>query len=575
MTSIPPNVCASRRLWAAIALLILALAGCGGPSTPQMMPTAIPLVETLPPTDIPAPLSPTITPTAPPAIVLSGAAEVSVACESNTLRVALAPDGEPVGAASRIAAVEDDLYLVLDGNLYRVSQQGVDSGTADLEPALLRGERVADRLVQEIVDLAYRPGDGEMFLLDKAGHIYGYDIASGVTRLRYRVTPEAIVDLTEQLVAVAVGPRGQPVVLDTVFGRLWTPDGSDSLDMVAEAPALTDGVDFDLADGEFYVLRRDESIVAVGGATGSRGWLFDEERGLGLSLKASRHLGVDSLVIVDAVHREVSTLLVGDRTGAGGSRVLTRHVFAMPGIGLLRDAVFAGGRLYALADGDLYVFPGPASGTQTARCAPPGESSFARPQLYGVDVLAAMRGWSFPIEGGTLPVWPRVYPGASRIYRVGVHRGLDIYYWDGPEGYGEGWPVLAASDGEVVLATTAYTPLTADEYDQLVAGSIANGGTPPDALFRFGGRQVGIEHGGGIRTVYEHLEEVDSAVRAGEGVRAEQVIGTVGATGTEGEARPDVSAPHLHLEIWIGDRYLGEGITIRETMWWFEQIFGG
>lgn len=574
MITSAPNHHSSRSL-AVLALLALVLVGCGGPSTPQIMPTAMLSVETLGPTDTPAPPQPTVTPTAPPAIVLSGTAEVSIACETNTLQIELTPGGEQIGAASRIAAVEDHLYLVLDGSLYRAARDSVDGGTPELEAVLTRGESVADRVVQEIVDLAYRDGDGEVFVLDKAGHVYGYDLASSETRLRYRATPDEEVELTEELVALTVGPRGQPVVLDTVFGRLWTTENADTLAAVAEAPALTDGVDLDLADGEFYVLRRDESIVAVGGAAGSRGWQIDEERELGLALKASQHLGVDTLVIIDGVRREVTTLLVDGGGQVDGGRVLTRHVFDLPGIGLLRDAVFAGGRLYALADAHLFVFPGPAASTDIPRCAPPGDAGFARSLLYGEDVLAVLRGWSFPIEGATLPVWPRVYPGASRIYRLGVHRGLDIYYWDGPEGYGEGWPVQAASDGEVSLATTSYTPLSAEEYDQLVAASISNGGTLPDALYRFGGKQVGIEHGDGIRTVYAHLDEIDGTIRLGEGVRAGQVVGTVGVTGTEGEPRPDVAAPHLHVEIWIGDRYLGEGITIRETMWWFEQIFGG
>jgi murein DD-endopeptidase MepM/ murein hydrolase activator NlpD len=55
------------------------------------------------------------------------------------------------------------------------------------------------------------------------------------------------------------------------------------------------------------------------------------------------------------------------------------------------------------------------------------------------------------------------------------------------------------------------------------------------------GRVVWLDHGGSVLTVYAHLSEV--GVEAGEHVGARHVIGLSGESG-------DVTAPHLHFEIW-------------------------
>lgn len=59
------------------------------------------------------------------------------------------------------------------------------------------------------------------------------------------------------------------------------------------------------------------------------------------------------------------------------------------------------------------------------------------------------------------------------------------------------------------------------------------------------GRVVWIDHRRGAMTVYAHLSEVQ--VRTGERVDHRQILGLSGATG-------DVTAPHLHFEVWKGGR---------------------
>lgn len=59
------------------------------------------------------------------------------------------------------------------------------------------------------------------------------------------------------------------------------------------------------------------------------------------------------------------------------------------------------------------------------------------------------------------------------------------------------------------------------------------------------GQVIWLEHRGGALSVYAHLSEI--SVRTGDPVGRRQVIGRSGATG-------NVTAPHLHFELWKGGR---------------------
>jgi len=101
----------------------------------------------------------------------------------------------------------------------------------------------------------------------------------------------------------------------------------------------------------------------------------------------------------------------------------------------------------------------------------------------------------------------RVFNGQPRE----PHGGVDL---SAPEGT----PVLAAERGRIAIA--------ADHY--------------------FSGNSVFIDHGGGLITMYFHLDRI--VVRDGEAVERGQAIGTVGSTGR-------VTGPHLHFGVrWHGAR---------------------
>ncbi|MGQ9572965.1 MAG: M23 family metallopeptidase [Dehalococcoidia bacterium] len=186
---------------------------------------------------------------------------------------------------------------------------------------------------------------------------------------------------------------------------------------------------------------------------------------------------------------------------------------------------------------------------------------------------AVIHSFRFPIEGACLPDEEVLMPNAPREYRAGVHEGVDFYDGRCCVPVERGAPVLAAKTGVVIRIDHDYQDITAEEMDVLLNSSLEQGHTDPAVLDRLRGRQVWLDHGNGIVTRYAHLLAVEAGITKGMVVRAGQVVGYVGNSGTpEGVSDPNLEN-HLHFEIRVGDGYLGQGLPLAETRRLWERAF--
>ncbi len=165
-----------------------------------------------------------------------------------------------------------------------------------------------------------------------------------------------------------------------------------------------------------------------------------------------------------------------------------------------------------------------------------------------------LHGFIYPIDGACLPHGDQLMPNAPRDYRNGTHEGIDFYGSDNCVPITLGTPVVAAKAGQVVRVDAAYQDLTAAQLSALLQDPNA-----PGVLDAFRGRQVWIDHGGGVVTRYCHLSAIATGLAVGDSVSAGEVIAYVGESGTPESVTNPGTEYHLHFELRVGDSYLGQG----------------
>jgi murein DD-endopeptidase MepM/ murein hydrolase activator NlpD len=201
----------------------------------------------------------------------------------------------------------------------------------------------------------------------------------------------------------------------------------------------------------------------------------------------------------------------------------------------------------------------------------PGDSETpdASPEPTEADLLT---GFAFPIPGACLPVEDTLMPGAPREYRNGIHEGVDFYDIDNCAIIGLDTEVLAAKPGTVVRADWDYVAITADEIAELEAEALENGSTNEiEDVFR--GRQVWIDHGGGVVTRYAHLNGIADGVEVGKRVNQGELIAYVGDSGTPESVTAPGTEMHLHFELRVGGSYLGAGLDPAKVRELYIQAF--
>jgi murein DD-endopeptidase MepM/ murein hydrolase activator NlpD len=421
----------------------------------------------------------------------------------------------------------------------------------------------------QIGELIALTTDGNrLFLLDKRGDVYGYDPASGQWSLerpidQRRVSPNPVFPALAAF-------DGRIYLLDTGYRQIWRHPYGDG---VRESYLPEEGVP-DLArgiglgvDGDVYVLLREGQDGPAGllrflGASAAPDPAFAAtlERPTFLYLAPN---GGDVILVID---RDGHRLQALERSSA---RPLAVLAFADESVEM-RGAFLWEGRLYLSTPGALYVYPGY------------GETYFIRgaegplPEERPDDLrrLSALGPFIPPIAGlKYLPERDSLLPGSPRVYRFGIHQGLDLYGGTAGVEIPYGTPVLAVAAGRVIRADHGYQEMTLDEWEALVAECVRLHRTPPEILDRLRGRQVWIDHGDGLVTRYVHLAGIPDEVISGTLVQQGQVIGYAGNSGTSEGAEGSQRGTHLHFEVVVDGSYLGKWLSLWEVRRLLERLF--
>ena len=235
------------------------------------------------------------------------------------------------------------------------------------------------------------------------------------------------------------------------------------------------------------------------------------------------------------------------------------------------------GAVLAACDDSGSPTPGTATSTAGAGAKatrPPPATSVASPAPSATAAPTVtpasdpLTGFSFPLSGGCLPKGDQLMPNSPRPYRNGIHEGVDFYEVDNCTRIGLGTEVAAAKPGRVVRADVAFVEMTLQE----LAANLANPNTDA-ALDRFRGRQVWVQHEGGIITRYAHMSGVAPGIAVGSAVLGGQIVGYVGESGTPSSITNPGNEYHLHFEVRVGEGYLGKGLPPAEVRRLYQSLF--
>jgi murein DD-endopeptidase MepM/ murein hydrolase activator NlpD len=530
-----------------VAWLLVALAFVIGCTSEDLTPTLTPTSTSRPtstatPTSTPTPTCTPIIPT--PTIQMTGTIFLD---EENATIYRYAPGTfiHPL----RMVVLNGTAYLVDRGLLISVDLEDPGSWRI-VKPS---GNAVEGVPIKELGDLAL--SGKSLLLLDRSGDVYRYFPEDGRWSMeRLATMPSA---QPRQYLASVASYEDDFYLLDINLGQIWRHQGEKG-EVVAQELGLEEAIDL-AVDEDLYLLIQEGSQARLVKLSGSAYEVVHNFDPPGLVAPTLLFVRGDYLYVIDDYRR---LLLLDKESGE-----MVRQYYLRGG-GEIQVLYAEGDRLYLAGRDAIYAYPGV---TTPAWERSPAEA--VAPFLpHDPQILKALPSFVFPIEGMRLPDRAFLLPGAPRLYRYGVHEGMDLYLGR-EEAVTEDTPLLAVADGVVIRADDEYTEPTAEEMEEMLAEAQEAHYTPPEILERLRGRQVWLDLGGGIVVRYCHLSRITEGLEVGQKVKQGTIIGYAGNSGTpQAQVGPEVGV-HLHLEVRFGDGYLGQYLRPSEVKEWLPRIF--
>lgn len=469
---------------------------------------------------------------------------------------------------SAVLAVKDDL-LFLSPRCLWICPDGIASLKNGVELTLKKidpPKSFGNVKIQEFNNFAACPARASIIVLDKSGDLYEYSPASNKWQLFRSNLPFLQGQPDPEFIDLAV--TGKTVMLlDPERNQIWqTPGGAAKMNRFLEdtlpwkiKPGDTyvgDGLSMSGDDNAIFIVKKFGNIFkfsTIPGAPGTHQEAFKYTRVAGM--RPSRILTGPGMPLF-ITERENNRVLVIDKV----SGRVTQFLFAKNSD--LRGLIPTSDGFWILNNGRL----------QQRKLAQPDSIKVACKHHSNDERLDGM---IIPIKGVALPRHVGVFPGARRLYRFGIHEGMDFFLDPGSRTkVTMNTPVRAADGGKVLRSDVNFKDMTAAQFNKVMNECYREHRTSDHNEDLFRGCQVWINHGNGVVTRYAHLNKVNAQVKKDQQVGRGDLIGFVGVSGTGQNLPGRAKYPHLHFEIWLDGKYLGWGMTPAETMGVYEDIFG-
>jgi murein DD-endopeptidase MepM/ murein hydrolase activator NlpD len=421
---------------------------------------------------------------------------------------------------------------------------------------LAPGDEVEATRVLEPLDLA---SDGQdLLILDRAGDVYRYapDDGSWVVERQDR----AVRDTYDHYFVAISSSGGDRYLLETTHEEVWRYAPGQPGAAWAKLPKSRD-VDLSATDNDVYVLARSLNSPTADLAQYYGGHAV---AGFAQSLDSMHprqvHATEKSLYVLDRSGRRLLVL----ESDSGGLDTVMQFTDRRAVSAVWADST---GRILLAGRDALYLLDRP-----DFRVVTDGLPASEGPYSHDLAFLESLRGLQVPIEDATVTSRDFQMPGAPRHYRLGVHEGIDFYGHTVGVPVNRSTPVRAVADGTVIRALTDYLPPSPAQANVWANQSRSLGYTPPEVLDGYRGMQVWIDHGFGLVSRYAHLSSITPGVQVGAVITRGQIVAMVGNSGTPASLDSGTADVHLHLELWLGDHYIGEFLRPIETREWVERI---
>lgn len=419
-------------------------------------------------------------------------------------------------------------------------------------------------IVHEFCDFRFYPAAAAIAILDKSGDLYSFEPQTRQWKiLRLNVPGAGSPD--PEYIGFCAG-ENELSLLDPERNNIWRMKGKSQKltqsfrevmpwQLRAGNPNVADGIAIAF-DKDFFVLNHSGSITKFGGTdkTGHLARMPFSTKGLP-SLRPSRLYTEDGTPLL-VVERENNRVVALEKNAKGSKPFVFAKDSDLRGLLLDKDGFF-------IVNGKMLEYRSL------------GKPDTWKTPIYPRNVDERLAGLSMPIAGVSLPRHAGVFPGARRLYRYGVHEGLDLFY-DGASKtkVKMDTPVIAADIGKIARADANFKDMDQATFSRVMFECRRDHKTSDHNENLFRGCQVWIDHGNELMTRYAHLSKINQKLKVKDFVKRGDLIGYVGVSGTGQNLPGHAKYPHLHFEIWLDGKYLGWGLTPAETRGVFEDIFG-
>ncbi len=470
--------------------------------------------------------------------------------------------GQPI-YPSNVVTAGGDLYLLGSQNLWRVPgavnrlNQGKPLFAINMGPPT---PKVGQIPLQEFCTFAYMPARQSLALLDKAGDIFEYSLPKMTWSVLRPNTPFGSPD-PEYLDMASAGKN--ICLLDPERNQIWRFPATNQRYFKEVLPWRLHPKDISVADavaiahdGNTWVIRRGGNIAKFqaandAGIAHQLHFFWQPPK----DMRPTRLFTQPEMPLY-AVERQNNRVIAVNKQNGSYQQFLFEKGSDLRGVVPGKDGFW-------IIDRATLVY--------RALSHPSVENSKVTQRRLDKRLSAL----TMPLKRAALPAHPGVWPGARRLYRHGVHKGTDFFH---DPGRGTmislGTPVLAAGSGKILRADGDFRDMDSNTYHKVIyeCHQTHHSSERNEDLLR--GCQVWIDHGGGLITKYAHLDKIKPGLKPGMKVSPGDLVGFVGVSGT-GQNLPGRSKhPHLHFEVWLDNKYVGEGLTPSETIGVYEDIFG-